>query len=863
MSALAALVKSAGVVGANGPQFLVGSIFNGQLAKVARTATSMHAAQFTEQEVMRIVKALYLSDSKQDARDAWAVLDRRKIGSIPRVEIEESLVDIFGDKSRRRIRHLLDRLPSKSAAFTTGTEQMVESAEFIDMLPKLAGMSSSTGSILSYLAQETAQWLGSVGDDMVLTTKACSTLELETVLKLPPSMMARAGAVVERMSAAGYTPKQTSVAVEALYGNRDPRRMARLWGLFDVERQGRISVQTFDAALPLLTDAVTVQGVAAVRAQMGFVDPSSVTIREFEAALRLLVPADGSDPQIGGGESDASNLVEILGGTDNVSRLKPFQRQRATRLAQRMRNFGYSPGAISTLCKTLFLTKLHDKDLWHIWVLLHPEKSASTGGGGLFGGSGSGGNSLNANDTLRNLEQPLDVEQVRHLLALLSEANKRTDVDGMLEKVDSNGSGDIEFEEMATLIRAVNPQLARHRDVADVQVEAHPLLQQVQELYEKALWGLMYATKSQLDAAAKRANILSSIVKRLNGTAHAGISGAGGKKPGGSIGSGAPGGFDEGTTVDRATLAMIHDVADSQMAAAAEGERRGSLEVYCTDAQTEALAQYAQALRHAANMLTTYGYDTYESHVALRTVRTVEMAERLHPQRMVEWRMDETRRGGASLLTPPGAPRMSEESPQEISEEERARRALCLSYEEGGGVREMFHPAGVTVQFPGEASPARNGRAAARKGKTAIHAETRRRAQEVYRGRAPRVGADSESVMAEVIEAKTADAQAHHQLDWARATEAEQMRHAAEMAAEAMGKIAIGPTKPIGITSSAGEAFRHRQGMLKSGSSAAKVADAMADEKPEAIQLAAKMHQRVLCGTNKRRMLQGIILGVR
>ena len=58
-----------------------------------------------------------------------------------------------------------------------------------------------------------------------------------------------------------------------------------------------------------------------------------------------------------------------------------------------------------------------------------------------------------------------------------------------------------------------------------------------------------------------------------------------------------------------ATLAMIHDVADSQMAAAAEGERRGSLEVYCTDAQTEALAQYAQALRHAANMLTTYGYD--------------------------------------------------------------------------------------------------------------------------------------------------------------------------------------------------------------------------------------------------------------
>ena len=257
MSALAALVKSAGVVGANGPQFLVGSIFNGQLAKVARTATSMHAAQFHgTRGYARIVKALPVR-LEADARDAWAVLDRRKIGSIPRVEIEESLVDIFGDKSRRFDSHLLDRLPSKSAAFTTGTEQMVESAEFIDMLPKLAGMSSSTGSILSYLAQETAQWLGSVGDDMVLTTKACSTLELETVLKLPPSMMARAGAVVERMSAAGYTPKQTSVAVRGVVWQSRPSTHGAPVGLFDVERQGRISVQTFDAALPLLTDAVT------------------------------------------------------------------------------------------------------------------------------------------------------------------------------------------------------------------------------------------------------------------------------------------------------------------------------------------------------------------------------------------------------------------------------------------------------------------------------------------------------------------------------------------------------------------------------------------------------------------------------
>ena len=40
-----------------------------------------------------------------------------------------------------------------------------------------------------------------------------------------------------------------------------------------------------------------------------------------------------------------------------------------------------------------------------------------------------------------------------------------------------------------------------------------------------------------------------------------------------------------------------------------------------------------------------------------------------------------------------------------------------------------------------------------------------------------------------------------------------------------------------------------------------KVADAMADEKPEAIQLAARMHQKVLRSKDPKKKFLGIVLG--
>ena len=58
-------------------------LVSGNAVAVARVSKNMRFASFTEDEVTRMLKALYLTGSKQDAREAWAVLDRRHPGLGP------------------------------------------------------------------------------------------------------------------------------------------------------------------------------------------------------------------------------------------------------------------------------------------------------------------------------------------------------------------------------------------------------------------------------------------------------------------------------------------------------------------------------------------------------------------------------------------------------------------------------------------------------------------------------------------------------------------------------------------------------------------------------------------------------------
>ena len=186
-----------------------------------------------------------------------------------------------------------------------------------------------------------------------------------------------------------------------------------------------------------------------LRAQLGFVQPGEVSLREFDAALRLLVPPDGSPPDLRKIQSDV-RLADLLGGASNVDKLQSFQRQRAARLAQRMHNFGYDAAATVLVCRTLFLTRLHNKDLWALWRFFSKGQT----------------------------ETPLTLGQTRHLLSLLSEDESAEKLDSLVHRVDSDGSCSVEFDEFAVLLRAISPQNVRPTEVESVTFESHPLVQQ-------------------------------------------------------------------------------------------------------------------------------------------------------------------------------------------------------------------------------------------------------------------------------------------------------------------------------------------------------------------------------------------------
>ena len=223
-----------------------------------------------------------------------------------------------------------------------------------------------------------------------------------------------------------------------------------------------------------------------LRAQLGFVNPAEVNLREFEAALRLLVPIDGSPADLR--KSDANvGLNDLLGGEANVERLQSFQLQRAARLAQRMHNFGYDGAALQLVCRTLFLTRLHNKDLWQLWRFF----------------------------TKGQTEVPLTLGQTRHLLSLLSEGEGPEKLDDLARRADANGNGAFEFDEFAVLLRAINPQAIRPTEVEAVSFESHPLVQQVLSLQASQQLQLMYAEPEQVERQSARSALLAAALKRI------------------------------------------------------------------------------------------------------------------------------------------------------------------------------------------------------------------------------------------------------------------------------------------------------------------------------------------------------------
>ena len=448
-----------------------------------------------------------------------------------------------------------------------------------------------------------------------------TVLDAEITAQIPPQARARAGAVVGRMLQAGYTAKQANLAISALYVSRNQRALVKLWGMLDRERWGAISTALFDKTMLLFSEVLEEDQLPELRAQLGFVNPAEITLREFEAALRLLVPTDGSPADLRKIDSNVS-VVDLLGGAADVERMQSFQQQRVARLAQRMHNFGYDSAALQLVCRTLFLTRLHNKDLWQLWRFFSKGQT----------------------------EVPLTLGQTRHLLSLLSEGEGPEKLDDLVRRVDADGSGSVEFDEFAVLLRAINPQAIRPTEVEAVAFESHPLVQQVQALQSSRRIQLMYADPEQVERQAARSALLTAALKRVE--------------------QGATDAKDNPPRWKR-TLALLREVSAQQHAQSAVATRGGALHEYCADGYADGLCKQSQAsapaitvcmahaharrmhgvytwhmdgtctararhthitriappqaLASAAELLENHPFDSYEAHVALRTVRAVDL----------------------------------------------------------------------------------------------------------------------------------------------------------------------------------------------------------------------------------------------
>ena len=555
-----------------------------------------------------------------------------------------------------------------------------------------------------------------------------------------------------------------------------------------------------------------------------------------------------------------------------------------------MKNFGYSAEASSVLARrssSRGSTTRTSGTFGHAPPDRTAAKPAQSSQPAGSGGEAAGGGGVRKGASVRHgLEVPLPVETVRHLLALLCEtaaANEVHRIDALLEKVDANASGDIEFEELATLVRALSPQMARPIELSEVALHPHPLLEQVNAWFDHAAEvDLMRIDAEDLRSAALRAAKLHTIMKRLeDATSHAaGEGGVGGG--GGGFGS------SGGRTIDRTTVSLIYEVAQDQMTEAElGGVGSGSLERYTTDERSEMLAVLSQALRHAADLLVAHGADSYEGHVAFRTLRTVEELERWDPTRAVDWRgrravaaeygarrrggEHQQQRGGADRGDPTRAERADGGETTRVlaatlhgEQRQRQRRrhgeatrgsaaAAARSYQDGGGIRQLSSMmvgqagrrgswgASRRVASLNAARDTKGGKVSATDaelaaGSAPMSATARKRIQSIYNRSGEAASEDAPAAAA----ANAAEQEAQRQAALSR-----QLQSEADSAVRAAGGDRDRELASVAVeqASKAAAMWRKRRDLLKGDSAAAKITEALRGETSAGLRLAAKQHQ--------------------
>lgn len=65
-----------------------------------RISRNMRAAGYRDEEIALLLRALDLSATRNDMREAWWIVNRRHLPQVPRPELQSTLLDIVGLEER-------------------------------------------------------------------------------------------------------------------------------------------------------------------------------------------------------------------------------------------------------------------------------------------------------------------------------------------------------------------------------------------------------------------------------------------------------------------------------------------------------------------------------------------------------------------------------------------------------------------------------------------------------------------------------------------------------------------------------------------------------------------------------------------
>ena len=242
-----------------------------------RISRNMRAAGYRDEEIALLLRALDLSATRNDMREAWWIVNRRHLPQVPRPELQSTLLDIVGLEELTQLVALLDKQPyrpqmslSRVGGLQLGGASSQQQLAFMEFASVMVGMAAAPPSkgVFHFMAEELAALAGEAKAGVEAMLTGLTVLDAELMAHIPPTARARSGTVVRNMLQAGYTANQANLAIAALYVSRNQRALVKLWGMLDRDRWGSIDTAKFDRTMLLFSDVLEEDQLPELREQV-------------------------------------------------------------------------------------------------------------------------------------------------------------------------------------------------------------------------------------------------------------------------------------------------------------------------------------------------------------------------------------------------------------------------------------------------------------------------------------------------------------------------------------------------------------------------------------------------------------------